>query len=98
MRSTALGTGGWPITWPTTGAASRLLKRTHASLRCYVDVKSQHTRPLFLMTLLLPRPKRDLLPYVARHTSRHTSLQCALSKAQSPGLSVSIANLQELSV
>ena len=49
----------------------------------------KHTSPLFLMTLLISRPKRDLLPCVARHTGRHTSLQCALSKAQGPGLSFS---------
>ena len=49
----------------------------------------KHTRPLFSYDSFTSRPKRDLLPYVARHTGRHTSLQCVLSKAQGPGLSVS---------
>src|SRR5262245_39830041 len=49
----------------------------------------KHTSPLFSYDSFSSRPKRDLLPYVARHTSRHTFLQCALSKAQGPGLSVS---------
>ncbi len=43
-------------------------KAKNASTGCYVDVKSPNTRMLFfLMTLLLSRPKRDLLLYVARH-------------------------------
>ncbi|MCE3242002.1 MAG: hypothetical protein K0Q83_2509, partial [Deltaproteobacteria bacterium] len=33
------------------------------------------------------------LPCVARHTSRHTSLQCVLSKAQAPGSLSHTANL-----
>src|SRR5688572_6370347 len=49
----------------------------------------KHTRALFLNDSFSSRPKRDLLPCVARHTSRHTALQCALSKAQGPGLSFS---------
>jgi len=49
----------------------------------------KQSSPLFLNDSFSSRPKRDLLRCVARHTGRHTSLQCALSKAQSPGLSVS---------
>ena len=49
----------------------------------------KHTSPLFSYDSFTSRPKRDLLLCVARHTGRHTSLQCALSKAQGPGLSVS---------
>ncbi len=41
------------------------------------------------MTLLLSRPKRDLLLYVARHTAVTLTRNAPLSKAQSPGLSVS---------
>jgi hypothetical protein len=59
-------------------------------LRCYVDVKSHTSRVLFFSyDSFASLPKRDLLPYVARHRGRHTSLQCALSKAQGPGISVS---------
>jgi ABC-type nitrate/sulfonate/bicarbonate transport system substrate-binding protein len=62
-----------------------MIKRfLRATLRCYVDVKS-HTRVLFFLKhSFASRPKRDLLPYVARHTGRHTSLQCALSKGTRP--------------
>src|SRR5215510_13874387 len=71
-------------------ASSRLLKKAHL-LRCAAMWMSsrKHTSPLFSYDSFSSRPKRDLLPYVARHTSRHTFLQCALSKAQGPGLSVS---------
>jgi hypothetical protein len=66
------------------------LNRSDGSTSCYVDVKSPNTRMLFfLMTLLLPRPKRDLLLCVARHTAVTLTRNAPLSKAQSPGLSVS---------
>src|SRR5262245_27724889 len=66
------------------------MKKTHLR-RCAAMWMSshKHTSPLFSYDSFSSRPKRDLLPYVARHTSRHTFLQCALSKAQGPGLSVS---------
>src|SRR4026209_1309803 len=50
---------------------------------------TEHTNAIFLMTLLLPRPKRDLLLCVARHTAVTLTRNAPLSKAQSPGLSVS---------
>src|SRR5688500_12564307 len=49
----------------------------------------KHASPLFSCDSFTSRPKRDLLLYVARHPGRRTSLQCALSKAQGPGHSVS---------
>ena len=78
---------------PTLGIAvdvRALPVENSSSTSCYVDVKSPNRRMLFfLMTLLLPRPKRDLLLCVARHTAVTLTRNAPLSKAQSPGLSVS---------
>ena len=54
---------------------------------CYVDVKSPNTRMLF--PVFTSRPKRGLLLCVARHPAVTLTQNAPLSKAQSPGLSVS---------
>src|SRR5215510_7304129 len=47
-----------------------------------------HTRPLFFF-LSTSRPKRDCLLFVARHRAVTLTRNAPLSKAQSPGISVS---------
>ena len=54
---------------------------------CYVDVKSPNSRMLF--SVFTSRPKRGLLLCVARHPAVTLTQNAPLSKAQSPGLSVS---------
>src|SRR5439155_4959966 len=60
---------------------------------CYVDVKSltQNALMFFLPPIKLnhPRPKRDLLLCVARHMAVTLTRNAPLSKAPSPGISVS---------
>src|SRR5260370_3403921 len=51
-----------------------------------------HTRPLFFFLLhdvSTSRPKRDCLLFVARHTAVALTRNAPLSRAQSPGISVS---------
>src|SRR6266498_1348642 len=58
-------------------------------LLCGCQVAEHANAPIRLMTLFSSRPKRDLLLCVARHTAVTLTRNAPLSKAPSPGISVS---------
>src|SRR5207245_8408975 len=70
-------------------AAKHFTAQGHDKLLCGCQVANAQMLLCFFFLLNHPRPKRDLLLCVARHTAVTLTRNAPLSKAPSPGISVS---------
>jgi hypothetical protein len=76
-------------------ACSTTLRLPFDKLLCGCQVANAQMLLCFFFLLNHPRPKRDLLLCVARHAAVTLTRNAPLSKAPSPGISVSRSNRQE---